>query len=187
MPNWCNNTIRLVHENPAMIIRARDALLNGTFFNEFVPVPKELSETAESSATPTEVINANVEKYGYGSWYDFCVNEWGTKWDTEAHSVDVDPEYPDTLEAVFDTAWAPPIQFYEKLERMGFQVEAKYYEPGMCFAGMYENGSDNYYDFSGSSASDVEQFIPEELDAEFGISDTMYEYEAEQEEMNPEE
>ena len=24
---------------------------------------------------------ANVEKYGYGNWYDYCVGEWGTKWD----------------------------------------------------------------------------------------------------------
>jgi len=36
MPNWCSNTVRLTHEDPAMIIRARDALTNGKFFNEFV-------------------------------------------------------------------------------------------------------------------------------------------------------
>ena len=67
--------------------------------------------------TDEELIKSNIEKYGYASWYDFCVNEWGTKWDTECHSVDIYEEHPDTLEAVFDTAWAPPIQFYEKLER----------------------------------------------------------------------
>jgi hypothetical protein len=106
------------------------------------------------------------------------VNEWGTKWDTECHSVDTYEEHPDTLEAVFDTAWAPPVPFYEKLERMGFQVEAKYYEPGMGFAGMYSDGCDDYYELSGMSAEDVEQKIPEELDAEFGISDSMYEWEA---------
>lgn len=179
MPNWCNNTVRLVHEDPKMIRRARAALEKGTFFNEFVPVPKGLSESIASSATDEELTKSNIEKYGYASWYDFCVNEWGTKWDTECHSVDTDPEYPDTLDAVFDTAWAPPIAFYEKLERMGFQVEAKYYEPGMCYAGMYADGTDDYYDLGGLSASDVEQSIPEELDAEFGISDSMYEWEAE--------
>ena len=183
MPNWCSNTVRLTHEDPAMIIRARDALTNGKFFNEFVPVPKQLAETAASSQTDEEVTKANIEKYGYASWYDFCVNEWGTKWDTEAHSVDTYDEHPNTLDAVFDTAWAPPIQFYEKLERMGFQVEAKYYESGMCFAGMYENGSDDYYELGTMSAEDVECTIPEELDAEFGISDSMYQYEQD----NPEE
>jgi pentatricopeptide repeat protein len=71
------------------------------------------------------------------------------------------------------------IAFYEKLERMGFQVEAKYYESGMMFAGMYENGCDSYYELGTMSAEDVEHTIPEELDAEFGISDSMYEYERE--------
>ena len=61
---------------------------------------------------------------------------------------------------------------------MGFLVEAKYYESGMCFAGMYADGIDNYYELSGMSAADVEQKIPEELDAEFGISDNMYQWEA---------
>jgi hypothetical protein len=60
---------------------------------------------------------------------------------------------------------------------MGFQVEAKYYESGMCFAGMYSNGSDDYYELGTMSAEDVERTIPEELDAEFGISDNMYQYE----------
>jgi hypothetical protein len=161
-----------------MIIRAHVALTNGTFFNEFVPVPKQLVETEASSQTDEELTKANIEKFGYASWYDFCVNEWGTKWDTECHSVDTYEEYPDTLEAVFDTAWAPPVPFYEKLERMGFQVEAKYYEPGMGFTGMYSEGCDDYYELSGMSAEDVEQKIPEELDAEFGISDGMYQWEA---------
>jgi len=179
MPNWCNNTLRLTHEDPKMIARANDALARGEFFNEFVPVPKELFETAASSATDEKLTNANIKKFGYASWYDFCINEWGTKWDTDCHSVDTYEEHPNTLETVFDTAWAPPIQFYEKLERLGFQVEAKYYESGMCFAGIYTEGLDDYYELSGMSAAEVEQKIPEELDAEFGISDNMYQWEAE--------
>jgi hypothetical protein len=161
-----------------MIIRAHVALTEGKFFSEFVPVPKQLVETVASSQTDEALTKANIEKFGYASWYDFCVNEWGTKWDTECHSVDIYEEHPDTLEAVFDTAWAPPVPFYEKLERMGFQVEAKYYEPGMGFTGMYSEGCDDYYELSGMSAEDVEQKIPEELDAEFGISDSMYQWEA---------
>ena len=179
MPNWCNNTLRLTHEDPKMIARANDALARGEFFNEFVPVPKELFETAASSATDEKLSNANIKKFGYASWYDFCINEWGTKWDTDCHSVDTYEEHPNTLETVFDTAWAPPIQFYEKLERLGFQVEAKYYESGMCFAGIYTEGLDDYYELSGMSAAEVEQKIPEELDAEFCISENMYEWEAE--------
>jgi hypothetical protein len=48
----------------------------------------------------------------------------------------------------------------------------------MCYAGMYENGCDSYYELGTMSAEEVERTIPEELDAEFGISDSMYQWEA---------
>ena len=31
MPNWCNNTLTLTHEDPAMILRAKEALDRGEF------------------------------------------------------------------------------------------------------------------------------------------------------------
>jgi hypothetical protein len=34
MPNWCNNTIELAHEDPAMIERAAKAFADGTLLNE---------------------------------------------------------------------------------------------------------------------------------------------------------
>ena len=42
MPNWCNNNLTLTHEDPAMILRAKEALDRGEFLNEFIPVPKDL-------------------------------------------------------------------------------------------------------------------------------------------------
>ena len=45
MPNWCNNTIELSHEDPAMIERAKAAFADGKFLNEFIPLPKELEDT----------------------------------------------------------------------------------------------------------------------------------------------
>ncbi len=88
MPNWCNNNLVLEHDDPAMIQRAKEALDRGEFLSEFVPVPKELTETmsgfhgdeAKQAALEAQT-RANVEKYGYGNWYDYCVGEWGTKWD----------------------------------------------------------------------------------------------------------
>ena len=42
MPNWCNNTLELQHEDPAMIERAKKAFADGRLLDEFVPVPKSL-------------------------------------------------------------------------------------------------------------------------------------------------
>jgi len=97
---------------------------------------------------PSNIFQGNLgkeerEQYGENNWYDWSVAHWGTKWDTDAQNVFYDGE---TLTLCFDTAWAPPIELYEYLVEQGFSVLADYYEPGMCFAGIYEDGEDRAYD-----------------------------------------
>ena len=189
MPNWCNNHLTLTHEDPAMIQRAFDALERGEFLNEFIPVPQELKDTVSGYMGDTDEqkkleaqTKSNIKKFGYGNWYDYCVGEWGTKWDTgEAGNNDIHPEGK-MLTAGFDTAWSPPIAAYEKLMDLGFGVKAGYYEPGMCYAGLYEDGCDDCYEYSEMNSVQVADNLPAELDELFCISESMAEYEAENEE-----
>jgi hypothetical protein len=185
MPNWCNNNLTLQHEDPAMITRAFDALERGEFLNEFIPVPKQLQIVAGCVGDPDEQAKLeadtarNLEELGYGNWYDFCVGEWGTKWDVgQEGSSDIHPDGR-MLHTYFDSAWSPPVNAYEKLKDMGFTVGAMYYEPGMCYAGVWEDGVDEYYDLSNMGADDVEQALPADLDEAFGISECIREYEEE--------
>lgn len=186
MPNWCNNNLVLEHEDPAMITRAKEALDRGEFLQEFIPVPQELKDTISGSCgDPVEQAKleaqtkSNIEKYGYGNWYDYCVNEWGTKWDCgEEGNTDISPDGK-TLHTGFDTAWAPPIAAYEKLLDLGFQVKAMYYEGGMCFAGTWEDGIDDCYQDWGD-AQGAKDTLPAELDDCFGISESQAEYEEEE-------
>ena len=187
MPNWCNNNLTLEHEDPAMITRARDALLRGEFLNEFIPVPADLQIVAGSVGDPVEQAELerktaeNVEIYGYGNWYDFCVGEWGTKWDVGCEgSTDVHPDGR-MLHTYFDSAWAPPVNAYVKLEELGFKVNAMYYEGGMAYAGAYGDGNDEEINLEGMSADDIEQHYPE-IDEAFGIAESIREYQAENEE-----
>ena len=188
MPNWCNNTLVLEHEDPAMITRAKEALDRGEFLQEFIPVPEELKETMAGSYGDDAKQRAlelqqkhNVEKYGYGNWYDFCVGEWGTKWDVGGDGQsDIDPDGT-TLFTSFDSAWSPPVNAYAKLEALGFRVSAMFYESGMAFAGSYEDGNCTDFSLEGMSADDIERDYPE-LDEAFGISESIREYEAENEE-----
>ena len=188
MPNWCNNNLTLEHDDPAMIKRAYDALERGEFLQEFIPVPQDLKDTvAGSHGDPVEQAKLesqtqrNIEKYGYGNWYDYCVGEWGTKWDIgEQGASDIHPEGR-MLHTYFDSAWSPPINAYEKLEALGFRVDAMFYEGGMGFAGAYSNGSCEDFELEGLTADDVERDYPE-LDECFGISESMREYDAMNEE-----
>jgi len=189
MPNWCNNHLTLTHEDPAMIKRAYDALERGEFLSEFIPVPKDLTETVSGFVGEPErakheaQMEANRVNHGYKDWYDFCVNEWGTKWDCgEQGNADINPNDPRMLTAGFDTAWSPPVAAYEKLMDLGFSVKAGYYEPGMAFAGLWEDGVDDFYELGEMSAAEVAAQLPTGLDDLFGISECMAEYEAENEE-----
>ena len=188
MPNWCNNNLTLQHEDPAMIKRAADALERGEFLQEFIPVPEQLKIVAGFVGDPVEQAKLeadtkrNVEELGYGNWYDFQVNEWGTKWDVGGDSqTDIHPDGK-MLHTYFDSAWSPPVAAYEKLTAMGFTVGAMYYEGGMAYAGVWEDGVDDYYDLGGMNSQQVIDELPVELDEAFGISECMAEYEAENQE-----
>jgi hypothetical protein len=187
LPNWCNNNLTLTHEDPAMIQRAFDALERGELLQEFIPVPKELTDTISggygdpaAQAALEAQTKSNVEKFGYGNWYDYCVSEWGTKWDIgEQGASDIHPDGT-TLHTHFDSAWSPPINAYAKLEALGFTVDAMFYEGGMCFAGTYQDGSCDDVQLEGLSADDIERDYPE-LDEAFGISESMREFEDDEE------
>lgn len=187
MPNWCSNNLTLEHDDPAMITRAKEALDRGEFLNEFIPVPEELKNTMAGSygddAKQAELVaqtQRNVEKYGYGNWYDFCVGEWGTKWDVGGDGcTDIHPGGR-MLHTTFDSAWSPPVNAYAKLEALGFRVDAQFYESGMAYAGTYSDGNCDEINLEGMSADEVEQNYPD-LDESFGISESMREYEDEEE------
>ena len=174
MPNWCNNGITLRHEDPAMIQRVM--LGRANLLQEFIPCPAELMETTAQMGT-NEQEKVNRDKYGYSSWYDWSIANWGTKWDISLDSVD-NPD-ANTVTASFESAWSPPIAAYERLMDLGFEIEAFYYEPGMQYVGKWADGVDEYYELGGEDSSTVRESIGEELDDYFCISESMAEWEEE--------
>lgn len=189
MPNWCNNSVEIYHEDPAMLERVRKAFDEGTLLNEFIPVPEDLRNIVAGSVPVAEEAEHKLKEefnrltYGYTNWYDFCVNEWGTKWDIAADGNPAQ-DIPGGLMLGFDSAWSPPIAAYEKLTEQGFRIRAMYYEPGMAFAGIWEDGSDDYYDYGGLDSAGIAEELPVELDEAFCISEDVAQWEAEQEEEN---
>ena len=187
MPNWCNNTLEITHEDPAMIARVKQAFADGRLLDEFVPVPKSLHIVAGrvgDDSDPKQIEleaqeKANLATHGYSTWYDFCVNEWGTKWDVGGDDYNTPQEIPNGLAMSFDSAWAPPVAAMEKFQDLGFSVRLYYYEPGMCFCGIYDENGDDYYELNDMNSAEVADALPSELDEMFGISECMAEYEAE--------
>lgn len=161
MPNWCDNTLTMGHEDPKMIARAKRAFNNGGFLNEFIPCPEG------------------------EDWYSFNCENWGTKWDVGSEGYfseeELNSEDSTDFSVCFDSAWAPPISAYERLEELGFTIEAYYYEPGMGFCGKYEGGIDDSYNIEGNS-SWVEDNIPGDIIEVFDLVNSMAMWEEEEEE-----
>ena len=176
MPNWCNNTVTIQHNDPAKIAALSEAIQNGDFCKFVKPIPEALKDTT----APNSDANAKalIEEYGYSDWYDYCVNEWGTKWDvSDEGGLDIDG---DTITFSFDSAWAPPIGIYEQLAADGYEVDAMYHEPGMCFVGRFIGGEDFCIGYEDESSDTVREAIGEELDDYYGISEQLAEYEDEE-------
>lgn len=188
MPNWCNNFVIFTHENPKMIARLIKGFKGEGLFSEFDPCPQELKETLsgcygdpEKDAALAVKQQENVKKYGAKDWFDWQVQNWGTKWDVSegvtggitARIVE-QSEDGKTVKLGIDTAWSPPLRFYELLTgEFDFHVEAYYYESGCAFCGYWSSdGDDDTYEIQ-PSAEWVQNHIPRAIDTCFAISENM--------------
>lgn len=190
MPNWNNNAVTISHEDPAQIARVVKAYNESRLFNEFYPVPEELRDPAsttyggENKEEQDQLRESLLAKYGYESWYDWCISNWGCKWDANIDDGIEPMVSPGGLEVSlsFDTAWAPPIGWYDRMTEDGFSIDACYYEPGMSFCGRWTSDSgDDYYNIEGDSKW-VRENIPAYIDEMFDISGNMEMWEEESEE-----
>ena len=158
MPNWCFNDLTLYHEDTSNIDEVVELLErqeadgyegDTIFFNHFRPLPKEEEE----------------------NWYGWHVENWGTKWDVSIQQWERQDD--NSLWLQFDSAWGPPIAFYDFMEENDWSVSAQYHECGQCFVGEYSSGDDNFieYDFSDEN---WREGIPEDLIEFAGLE---YDYE----------
>jgi hypothetical protein len=153
MPNWCANSLKLTAHTDDQLKQLnllKEAIENDTnehfgLFNFFVPCPKELNDTTKGYPPSPNLAN-NIEKYGYETWYEFNIDNWGTKWDAaRIYSVN---DTPDSVTLQFDTAWSPPEALYAKLYANGWLIEATWVECGADFIGAYINGDTHSESFN---------------------------------------
>ena len=172
MPNWCDNTVYITHDDPKKIQVLVDAWKENKFFGTIYPEP----DYTKVKVKPTfPQITGNDDPVSVESaWWDWRVQNWGTKWEITTDEAYIDIQ-ENEIKASFATAWSPPTGIFDKLVEDGYGVNALYYEGGCCFCGEYVDGSDETYDTSGKWL-DVKNNIPENIDLEFGISENMKEW-----------
>ena len=182
MPNWCDNTLELTHENPAMMDKAIQGWKDGKFFGTLVPEP-DYTKVKVKHTFPTNLATGKPRLEFVDpeqAWYDWRLQNWGTKWEitTDESYLDV-RDNGKSIRASFSTAWSPPTELYQKLVEDGYEVKALYYEGGCAFCGIFEDGNDETYSLDGKW-HEVKADIPPEIDAEFSITESMMEWMAQE-------
>lgn len=152
MPNWCSNTLYVTGDALVMqrMIEAvqDDDTSSDLSLEKILPTPQELKD-GSATETVEETMAQNLERFGAKDWYDWRVENWGTKWDVEAEIEDLG-EYvtwarlPSQVQYTFESAWAPPIEAIRKLSQQYPELHfaLAYEEEGMGFGGyvVIENG-----------------------------------------------
>ena len=120
MPNWCMNSVVISGRKNKLDLIVR-ALEEDKLLETLCPI---------------------------GDWdYDEAVKLWGTKWDAQNSSWDLD-EANNMLTINFDTAWGPPIAAYSYGEKLhNIKIEATFHEDGMMFVGEYKDGEEGSYSY----------------------------------------
>ena len=159
MPNWCDNTLTISNADKTKI----DALE---------------TELQKKDAEVLKLLRPYEGEWDYG----WCIENWGTKW--EGRVIDYHRDGDNDITIFFETAWGPPTALYSYLHESdeGWEVDAYYHEPGLCFVGNWRNGDDDYYEYSDLSADEIDEEIPEELNEMYGISEYKRQCEEEEEE-----
>ena len=67
----------------------------------------------------------NIREYGAPTWYDWCVTNWGTKWNAYGYDEN-GADYHDGNSLCFQTAWSAPHPILEKLTEMFPEIELEH-------------------------------------------------------------
>ena len=183
MPNWCNNTLTLSGPKDKVKTIFDKAKESNELLQQLHPMPKELEGTTSPAPTdgePQPLVD------GHDNWYDWRVENWGTKWDVDMDGLElVENNDSATIQGWFDSAWAPPTGAYGYFlaNNEDCSIHSYFYEGGMDFAGEWDDGSDttiNPSEYTADQMEDPNGGLIYELNEHFNFSEFVREYEEEQ-------
>ena len=132
-------------------------------FNALYPVPEDFRRFPYDNGQARRVGEAVGEERKHGG-YKWQSDHWGTKWD-----VDAGLENHGTFVLIeFDTAWGPPISFFEKVcgDFPELTFELTFHEAGMGFAGKCTFDQGEFVEEEELPIEDFIDYEDEDMDGE---------------------
>ena len=110
MPNHCDNYLSACGGTQKTLNAFHKFVGNEIDFNKILPRPQALQDQAEKGPLPLE------DRDG-PNWYDWSVENWGTKWNAYEHSTTERDYDRGEINYNFLTAWGPPTPIVHELQR----------------------------------------------------------------------
>lgn len=165
MPNWCSNS--LVISGDVLEILKIKAILGSVEISKrpgLINSPniiKAINNNEEMQRSPKLHFSSTISSTeAKDDWYDFRVNNWGTKW--EPSDVYVSEESPNNLYYTYETAWADPRAWLDDLSARfpNISMQCTYREEGMAAFGyyLYDDGRVYCEDHPSTSDLDADQY-----------------------------
>lgn len=108
--NKYDTKLKEFYENKKSMEEARKS------FNELRKNNEEYAKFKDLSDYGKQYIR-NIKKYGCSTWYDWCCENWGTKWNACYCNVCIIPETDDYI-IEFSTAWSAPHNIIKKVSEL---------------------------------------------------------------------
>lgn len=187
MPNWCNNTLTIVGNDKTFdqviapylttqIVKDyndEDEEITYLDFEKILPFPKCIAETkhlwnlgAEKRLNINfddlhklikEAEENNLKECGYKSWYDWSVENWGTKWNSDSCNITESG-------MALVTAWSPPTLVIKELaKKLQCDLRLIYIEEGEFYCGEFLAGADGSVVEKFYNINDAPQNLLDEL------------------------
>ena len=105
MPNWTQNEVQIFgNKDKLKLFKESVASKESKFdFELIVPKPKVLGLIPANGESGLS--SKSSDNFPNKCWYEWCIHNWGTKWN--ACRVELS-EFPEYLEYKFETAWDSP-------------------------------------------------------------------------------
>ena len=173
MPIMCENSTK-IEGKKEMVLDCLRAIGNGDTdsemcfdFDKILPMPEEFKEIEQGNriidgeqvkywkkvdgkeiAISKSEINRLKKKYGSFGWYDWSINNWGTKWgpsETFARTYNLDENYGVHID--YDTPWCTAEGILSKLQAdwPELNIRTKWREYGVGEEGLIKFNPDGSY------------------------------------------
>ena len=136
MPNWCDNTMTVAGTAEEIEV-----------FVELMISDSKTGDGTDLSVLDFEAVSPmprvlrgrkSTGDDGFITWYDWALEEWGTKWNAVRAELDYAGQKNKGVAVYrFQTAWGPPITWQQKIIEYfpWLEFEFDWQEEGMGFAG----------------------------------------------------